>query len=382
MIFNQSLQKEEELTTSLNSKFNNLSNFLEIYSDYLTNPIPTLKTILSDPLTSDLSIFRDEISLAIKQDFTYDIAYKKGLKTLAERGNDIIKDIKSEITKYNQSGTMNTIYSYINDLYNTLEVKHLFDRKEEISRAANREAFFKKMKTSLVSLFRGDLLNGREVNEVLVNYDTFLKDLFNNNMNNQTMINYIDNVKSTFDNFLTSDNQEDELRTKVIPLLTTKYEPPETDVDSIVRILISAKTNKPTNITDSPEEVMMKYLQLVNGLVLKFKDIDPKVIKLMFYNIEAFSFSFNKFKSVTDLNLDKINLYFQQQNAELTYKNTKDILDNTKAVVQGMHILNQYFLYGTYYIKAEFDLFVFIFKLIYKLTLETASDMAVANSKR
>lgn len=373
MKFKEHVTKLQGVKVDLINTLNHIQTLVDLYKNFKKDPVGSIETIVASELTAEHSIFKEEISLGIKQPLTYDIAYNKCLSELQLLIKDHITLFKSTLDRYKLSDFLKETQE-LNNKNSLTDTKFLYDKKEVINRTVDKNMFYKRTLNFLHSIYRGDLLNGKEVNSLFINLNKLVKGLFTGITSTETINLNLNNVKqSTFALF--KNNVEDtDLKTlysqTLKPYVSIKLESiPDSDLDSIINLICNNVNNVSSGFKDEPNNVYVKYSDLINTLTLKAKVVND--------NLGSLNDSVNTtYQSTLPVVWDTFNKTFDNLLVSLeTDNNSEEIINRLKQFTEILQDLFSYIIGMMYYIKAEVDIFKFVFNVLQEITVISNVDL-------
>lgn len=371
MKFKEHVTKLKSVNVELINTLNNIQTLVDLYKNFKKDPVGSIDTIIDSELTKDSSIFKEEISTGIRQPLTYDIAYNKGLSELQLLIKDLVTEFKSTLDKYKLSNFLKEVQD-LNSKNSLVDTKFLYDKKEVINRTVDKNLFYKRTLQFLHGVYRGDLLNGKEVNTLFINLNKLIKGLFTGITSKETINLNLNNVKqSTFVLFKSTDEDTDlkDLYAKTLkPLINIKLEGiPDSDLDSIINLITNNVNNVSSGFKDEANTVYIKYADLINTLTLKAKVVSD--------NLSDMNDSLNNTYQVTlPVIWDKFNKMFENLLASLDLDNENNLVEDLKAYTEILQDLFTYLIAIMYYIKAEVDIFKLVFNILQEITVISNVD--------
>lgn len=373
MQFNEYLKKLQGVKLECLNILNDLMALLDLYSNFKKDPTGSIDAVIDHELTQDHGIFKEEIRLGIQQAFTYDIAYNKGLSELTLMIKEKVDLFKSTLEQFKLSRFLEESQELNTKNLLTLDTKSLFDRKEVINRNVDKVLFAKRTLEFLHSIYRGDLIHGKQCNDLFNNLSVLVKGLFQGITSKESIQEKLAAVKQNtaivFRNDLNEVDLKDLYNRTLKPLINLRREQiPESDLDSLIKIINHNTSNKKSGIIDSPQEVYLKYSTLINNLTLTSRTLNESLEDIYEVYSVAYQTTFLTIWGTLNRTVDQV------LNTLETQEDSNLLVNHLKGYVEIVYDLFSYFVGGIYYIKAEVDIYILIFKIMMQITVLSSLD--------
>lgn len=392
--------KYEDFINEVKSKMAEVKNDIkqykslaELYLDFKLNPTININTVMANPLLKDNEVFK-EASITLKTYITQNIAKNKAIAEfetiLPVKYNEAYSKLKDIM--YSTFLSLDNDYKYLTSSLLDLDLKQLNDKRNHIERTIDKSLFLRKANVYFNTIFRGSLIKHGQLNDLFSNLSNFLKRITDvSNINSEKVLakkvnDFSDNFQGKLKSYPSTQEEMEELKKYFNQYNTNASQTGktinvvDTDLDNIINIISNNELNKVSGIKDSPEEVFLKFNSLVNEIILSFQKIKDKIHND--YNYFATHLKDSVFEFFSWRMQDAFDKCFTRCRAN----NEPGIvllngIDVGLLVCETEEILLEFLIRIGYNYKAIYELYIFIFNVIYKLTLETSMDETISNSK-
>lgn len=377
----------------IKSEIKQYKSLAELYLDFKLNPTININTVLANPLLKDNEVFK-EASVTLKSFITQNIAKNKALaefeKILDIKYEEVYNKLCETITSTFVS--LENDYKYLSNSLLELDLKQLNDKRNNIERTIDKSIFLRKANLYFNNIFRGSLLKHGQLNDLFSNLTNFLKRLTDvSNLNTKEVLSkkvsdFSDHFHGKIDTYPKTKEEMEELEKYINQYnsreaqTTKSINIVDTDLDTIINIISNNELNKVSGIKDSPEEVFLKFNSLVNELILsfqKFKDVISEDYNFYASHLHQSAFSYFSFEMKNSFE-KSFTQYKHNSDPCIIFLNSFDL---GLLVCDLEEVVLDFLLRIGYNYKAIYELYIFIFNVIYKLTLETSMDETISNSK-
>lgn len=373
MKFREHVTKLQGVKVDLINTLNHIQTLVDLYKNFKKDPVGSIDTIVESELTTEHTMFKEEIALGIKQPLTYDIAYNKCLSELQLLIKEHITLFKTTLERYKLSDFLKETQE-LNNKNSLTDTKFLYDKKEVINRTVDKALFYKRTLNFLHSIYRGDLLNGKEVNSLFINLNKLVKGLFTGITSTETINLNLNNVKQSTYALFKNNVEESDLKSlythTLKPYVNIKVESiPDSDLDSIINLICNNVNNVSSGFKDEPNTVYVKYSDLINTLTLKAKVVND--------NLGSLNDSVNTtYQTTLPVVWDSFNKTFDNLLMSLDNDtNSEEIINRLKQYTEILQDLFSYIIAMMYYIKAEVDIFKLVFNILQEITVLSNVDL-------